>query len=70
MTDEERKSLGIETLPGDMAEAIYLAETSDLVRKALGDHVFEKLIANKKIDLKNYRAQITSYELEQYLPVL
>ncbi|MBI4530772.1 MAG: glutamine synthetase [Candidatus Latescibacteria bacterium] len=70
MTDEERKALGIETLPGDMAEAIYIAETSDLVRRALGDHVFEKLIENKKIELKNYRAQITSYELEQYLSIL
>jgi glutamine synthetase len=47
-----------------------LAEGSVLVRKALGDHVFEKFIANKKIEWANYRAQVTGYELKQHLKIL
>ena len=70
MTEAERKELGIGTLPGSLDEAIALMENSDLVRETLGDHIFEKLIENKKIEWERYRMQVTGYELEQYLPVL
>jgi glutamine synthetase len=70
MTAEERKEKGIGTLPGSLGEAIGLTENSDLVRKALGDHVFEAFITNKKIEWDLYRAQVTNYELERYLPIL
>ncbi len=70
MSGEERLRAGIGQLPGDLLEAIEVAESSDLVRRALGDHVFEKFIANKTIEWNNYRSQVTAYELERYLPIL
>jgi glutamine synthetase len=70
MTEGERARLGIQTLPADLSEAIKLAEGSALMREALGDHVFTKFIENKKIEWENYRAQVTSYELEKYLSIL
>ena len=70
MTEEERKELGIETLPASLYEAIQETEKSELVRKTLGDHIFESLLENKKIEWERYRIQITNYELEKYLPVL
>ncbi len=70
MTEEERRARGIESLPGSLIEAIEITENSELVKKALGEHVFTNLIANKKIEWDNYRRQITGYELETYLPVL
>lgn len=70
MGEERRQELGIETLPGSLNQAIEAAEGSDLLRRCLGDHVFETLIANKKIEWNLYRAQITNYELERYLPIL
>jgi glutamine synthetase len=70
MTDEERERRGIDTLPGSLWEAILLAEKSDLVRKALGEHVFNSFIRNKKIEWNQYKAQVTNYELEKYLPIL
>jgi len=70
MTPEERAELGIGELPGDLWEAIEVAESSELLRRTLGDHVFEKFIANKKIEWDNYRAQVTEYELDRYLPIL
>lgn len=51
-------------------EAIKIAEKSDWLKKTLGERLFFKLIENKKIEWQNYRSQVTSYELEQYLPVL
>ncbi|MDP6037884.1 MAG: glutamine synthetase family protein, partial [Candidatus Latescibacteria bacterium] len=70
MSESAREKAGIETLPQDLSQAIDLAEGSDLVRKALGDHVFKKFIANKKIEWANYRAQVTGYELDQHLRIL
>jgi glutamine synthetase len=70
MTEEERKARGIGTLPGSLGEAIQLAENSALVRKALGDHVFEAFIKNKKIEWNQYRTQVTDYEVKKYLPIL
>ena len=70
MTEEERRSAGIESLPEDLYEAIEVAERSDLVRSALGDHVFEYLIRNKREEWNEYKAYVTPYELERYLPLL
>jgi glutamine synthetase len=70
MSEAERQKRGIGTLPPDLLEAIQLTEKSDMVRKALGDHVFQAFITNKKIEWDQYRSQVTEYELKKYLPVL
>jgi glutamine synthetase len=70
MTEKERKKYKIESLPGNLYEAIQITEKSDLVRRALGDHVFYQFIENKKIEWERYRAQVTDYELEQYFSIL
>ena len=70
MTEKERQKRGINTLPASLLEAIQLTEKSELVRKALGDHVFDAFIANKKIEWDQYRTQVTEYELKKYLPIL
>jgi len=70
MTDEQLKVHGIESLPGSLGEALAETENSDLVRRALGDHVFDHLIELKKREWNEYRIKVTPYELERYLPVL
>jgi glutamine synthetase len=70
MSEEERASRGIGTLPASLLEAVLLTEKSELVHKALGDHVFENFVANKKIEWDEYRTQVTEYELNKYLPIL
>ena len=70
MTPAEREAKGINALPGSLGEAIQLTEGSDLVPEALGDHIFGKFIANKKIEWDAYRTHVSDYELEKYLPIL
>jgi glutamine synthetase len=70
MSEEERQKRGIGTLPASLLEAIMLAETSEVVRKSLGEHVFDAFIQNKKIEWNQYKAQVTEYELKKYLPIL
>jgi glutamine synthetase len=70
MTEEARKRHGIESLPGNLLEAIQLTEQSELVRETLGDHIFQKFIENKKIEWDQYRTHVSQFELEKYLPLL
>ncbi len=70
MTEDERQKRGINTLPASLEEATLLTEKSELVRKALGDHVFDAFIKNKKVECELYRTQVTDYELKRYLSIL
>ncbi|HEX76404.1 MAG TPA: glutamine synthetase [Dehalococcoidia bacterium] len=70
MNQKEREQKGIDTLPGSLYEAIQLTEKSQLIKEALGDHVFNSFIQNKKVEWDRYRTQVTDYELKSYLPIL
>jgi glutamine synthetase len=70
LSEEDRQELGIKALPGSLIEAIEIAEKSQVVRKALGDHIFNNFIENKKIEWDNYRTRIHPYEIDRYLPIL
>lgn len=70
MPEDEREQLGIKTLPGSLWEAIELAEGSELLRGALGEHLFGSLLLNKKIEWANFRSQVTDWETKRYLPIL
>lgn len=70
MSEEERKEKGIGQLPENLWQAIKIAEKSVWLRETLGEALFSKLIENKRIEWENYRSRVTSYELEQYLPIL
>jgi len=70
MDEVARERAGIESLPGNLFEAIQEVENSELVRETLGDHIFNKFIANKKIEWDRYRTHVSQYEIEKYLPIL
>jgi glutamine synthetase len=70
MTDAERAAQGIGSLPGSLSEAIHLAEESQVVRDALGEHLLSMLLTNKRIEWEQYRTQVSDYEVNRYLPVL
>ena len=70
MSEEHRHELGIKTLPENLHDATLLAEQSELLRNTLGEHVFGKLIENKKREWNRFKAQVTQFELDEYLPVL
>ncbi len=70
LSDEERRERGIETLPGSLGEAIAIARESRLLRRALGEHVYETFLQNKQIEYEQFRRTLTDYELKTYLPLL
>ena len=70
MSSEERAKRGMAQLPSDLHEAIQLTQGSALARQALGAHVFESFLANKRLEWERYRAAVTDYDLKTYLPIL
>ena len=60
----------LDRLPDNLSEALKFTENSELVKNALGKHVLESFIQNKKIEWEQYKTQVTNYEIEKYLPRL
>jgi len=70
LSDGERRALGMNPLPGSLAEAIEVMERSELVAETLGEHVFDFFLRNKREEWQAYRQEVTPFELGRYLPVL
>jgi glutamine synthetase len=70
MDESARQKAGIDSLPGNLFEAIHEVENSALVRETLGDHIFNKFVENKKIEWDHYRTHVSKYEIEKYLPIM
>jgi len=70
LTEAERKEFGIKSLPDSLGEAVAIAENSEIVRRALGEHVFTRFIELKKMEWEEYRVQVTQYEIDKLLPIL
>lgn len=67
LTEAEKKKLKIEAIPGTLIEAVYELEKDEFVQEVLGKHVSEKYIRAKKEEWAEYRAQVTDWEINQYL---
>ncbi|MFH0731802.1 MAG: glutamine synthetase family protein [Candidatus Omnitrophota bacterium] len=70
MSEEEKERAGIKSLPEDLLESIKIAEKSKLIKECLGEKVFEYFIRNKKMEWNEYKAQVSQYEIDKYLPIL
>ena len=70
LTDVERRSLGYKPLPSSLDHAISLMEDSELVAETLGEKVFDYVLLNKRREWREYRSQVTPFELERNLDIL
>jgi glutamine synthetase len=70
LTADERRERGIVSLPETLGEAIEELAQSDLVRTALGDHIFANYVRLKRQEWDEYRVQVTEWEKEKYLAAL
>ncbi len=70
MTPAERAAVGAKRLPDTLASALDIMEESDLVAEALGEHVFNWVLRNKRAEWTRYQSHVSRFELETYLPIL
>lgn len=64
---EERLSMGIDSLPGSLYEALEAFCQSDIAKLALGDHIYSEFIATKEREWDEFRTIVTPWETDRYL---
>lgn len=70
LTETERKKSGIKNLPESLYEAINLFSESSLMKDAIGEELYFKLIEAKTREWDDYKSKISAWELEKYLPII
>ncbi|NIQ04387.1 MAG: type I glutamate--ammonia ligase [Candidatus Korarchaeota archaeon] len=66
-TEAKRKEYGIEKLPANLKEALEALKKDEIIKKALGEHVYKKFLRAKLQEWEEYESQVTSWELTKYL---
>ena len=69
MTEKERKAHGIDSLPGNLLEAVELLEQNSLITETLGEHVCRSYVSGKRREWDEYRTRVTDWELKRYMIV-
>ena len=67
MSQREKKRLKITQLPASLDDALNHLEKDGLLREALGDHIFDHFLFNKRTEWAEYIKEIHDWELDRYL---
>ena len=67
MSQREKKRLKIVQLPASLDEALDFLEKDQLLREALGDHIFDHFLHNKRTEWADYIKEIHTWEQDRYL---
>ena len=59
-----------ERLPSGLDEALDALEESELMKEALGEHIVEWFLKNKRDEWRRYRRHVSLFEIEENLPIL
>ena len=70
MSDTDLAKLGIDQLPQSLSDSLKVMERSELVHEALGEHIFEWFLRNKRSEWKAYKTHVSAFEHERYLRML
>ena len=67
---DEREAMGIENLPENLKDALKALRRNDVIKEALGSHVFEKFHEAKRREWDDFRTSVTEWEINKYLKVI
>lgn len=67
LTKEELKELQIENLPRNLKEAVEAFEEDALMKAVLSEEVCQKYAMGKRKEWEEYNAQVSQWELQNYL---
>jgi glutamine synthetase len=70
MSDADLSKLGIDQLPQSLSDSLRAMERSELVREALGEHIFEWFLRNKRSEWRAYKTHVSAFEVDRYLRAL
>jgi glutamine synthetase len=63
----ELRRRNIEMLPATMGEALVELQNDEVIQEALGEHIYENFMEAKLEEWKEYRRQVSPWEVERYL---
>jgi glutamine synthetase len=66
MGEKERSKRNIRTLPGSLQEAMDELASDDVLKHALGPHIYEKLTELQRKDWDGFRLAVTDWETKRY----
>lgn len=69
MSEREKRRLKIRQLPASLAEALDNLERDRVVKQALGEHILENFLRNKREEWKQYISVVHPWERDQYLEI-
>lgn len=64
LTKEER---GIGSLPETLADALAALEEDEVIADAIGPHILENYLRAKRTEVREYRINVTDWEIEKYM---
>ena len=67
MSYRERRKYRIDELPRDLHEALECLEKDDVIRAALGDHIYERFVEAKREEWEEYIGRVSPWEIQRYL---
>ena len=67
MSPEERKEAGIIDLPSTLRNALKALETDEVVRQALGNHIYTNFLDAKRLEWASYATFVSQWEIDNYL---
>ena len=67
MTEEELAKHNIKSLPRNLLEAVEKFEKSELMKEALGEHIFNHFVHVKKTEWNIYNEKVHQWEIDRYL---
>jgi len=70
MSNDRKAEMGINSLPGSLAEAIDSLRKDEIIKTSLGDHLCTHFLNSKESEWDKYRIHVSQFEIERYLPML
>jgi len=67
MSNREKRRLRIGQLPANLSDALDELEKDDVVKTALGDHIFDNYLRAKRQEWQEYISHVHPWEQERYL---
>lgn len=67
LTEEERKKMGIDSLPDSLNVALSMLQKSNVAKEALGEHIYNEFILAKNKEWDSFRTFVSQWEIDKYL---
>ena len=67
MTEAEKKAADVYALPDNLSKALEAFEGDSFMKEILGEHAYIRYMECKSREWNEYKAQVTEWEVEEYL---